>query len=142
MTPPFPARRASGLPVSGPCPPRRTDRHVRGGRRRRPAAHRASRGRWACSSLALPAPEPFVAAHQLVVIAIARRLARHEGRVAKQIERGQIGERGGGMVASFGGAFPPAPRSLGAADLDRKSVVEGKSVSVSVDPGGRRFIKK
>src|SRR3546814_14532540 len=26
--------------------------------------------------------------------------------------------------------------------LDRKSVVEGKSVSVRVDPGGRRIIKK
>src|SRR3546814_20662254 len=29
-----------------------------------------------------------------------------------------------------------------AADQDRKSVVEGKSVSVGVDLGGRRFIKK
>src|SRR3546814_19524515 len=27
-------------------------------------------------------------------------------------------------------------------DLDRKSVVSGKSVSVRVDPGGRRLIKK
>src|SRR3546814_12841261 len=30
----------------------------------------------------------------------------------------------------------------GSDDLDRKSVVEGKSVSVRVDLGGRRFIKK
>src|SRR3546814_7230365 len=32
-----------------------------------------------------------------------------------------------------------APGEWGA-DIDRKSVVEGKSVSVSVDPGGRRTI--
>src|SRR3546814_14415756 len=33
-------------------------------------------------------------------------------------------------------------RPAGHADGDRKSVVEGKSVSVSVDPGGRRSLKK
>src|SRR3546814_21089085 len=41
----------------------------------------------------------------------------------------------------------PAPRKQGAngvgfAPLDRKSVVSGKSVSVRVDLGGRRIIKK
>src|SRR3546814_15399198 len=44
----------------------------------------------------------------------------------------------------------PAPLALGGADevvtrlagIDRKSVVEGKSVSVRVDLGGRRIIKK
>src|SRR3546814_12487978 len=37
---------------------------------------------------------------------------------------------------------PPTSRTLMAAQRDRKSVVEGKSVSVRVDFGGRRIIKK
>src|SRR3546814_19176307 len=36
----------------------------------------------------------------------------------------------------------PQARPLGAMALDRKSVVEGKSVSVRVDLGGRRIINK
>src|SRR3546814_13927014 len=39
--------------------------------------------------------------------------------------------------ALSGGNFHAEPVAL-----DRKSVVEGKSVSVRVDPGGRRLIKK
>src|SRR3546814_18796477 len=40
-------------------------------------------------------------------------------------------------------SFPPASRHNPAfALLDRKSVVEGKSVSVRVDLGGRRILKK
>src|SRR3546814_11924966 len=43
-------------------------------------------------------------------------------------------------------AVPVGKRAVGAEDLDpepdRKSVVSGKSVSVRVDPGGRRIIKK
>src|SRR3546814_12151524 len=35
-----------------------------------------------------------------------------------------------------------AEQRVAAADVDRKSVVEGKSVSVRVDLGGRRIIKK
>src|SRR3546814_1642827 len=46
--------------------------------------------------------------------------------------------------------LPGADRDVAATDsadavpglLDRKSVVKGKSVSVRVDPGGRRIIKK
>src|SRR3546814_11923933 len=34
------------------------------------------------------------------------------------------------------------PRALSAREVDRKSVVEGKSVSERVDVGGRRIIKK
>src|SRR3546814_12522495 len=37
---------------------------------------------------------------------------------------------------------PVEPGRCAAAQFDRKSVVEGKSVSVRVDPGGRRSIKK
>src|SRR3546814_17527360 len=36
----------------------------------------------------------------------------------------------------------PAPARQRTAKADRKSVAEGKSVSVRVDPGGRRLIKK
>src|SRR3546814_14354935 len=52
-----------------------------------------------------------------------------------------------GGVEQFGEQLPlPAVPHAGAdrADIDdgdRKSVVEGKSVSVRVDPGGRRIIK-
>src|SRR3546814_19325070 len=35
----------------------------------------------------------------------------------------------------------PGP-GMACSSIDRKSVVEGKRVSVSVDPGGRRIIKK
>src|SRR3546814_19795221 len=40
--------------------------------------------------------------------------------------------------------IPPyiVPLSLQAIEIDRKSVVKGKSVSVRVDLGGRRIIKK
>src|SRR3546814_11118655 len=41
-----------------------------------------------------------------------------------------------------GGHDQQAPLQLGQLDEDRKSVVEGKSVSVRVDLGGRRIIKK
>src|SRR3546814_18061877 len=44
----------------------------------------------------------------------------------------------GTAVVFFDGRFDPAERIR----LDRKSVVEGKSVSVRVDLGGRRIIKK
>src|SRR3546814_18933194 len=46
--------------------------------------------------------------------------------------RGGIVDRPGAGAARIGGAAP----------ADRKSVVSGKSVSVRVDHGGRRFIKK
>src|SRR3546814_17178911 len=39
-------------------------------------------------------------------------------------------------------AREPRPGSIGAVALDRKSVVSGKSVSVRVDLGGRRILKK
>src|SRR3546814_15003422 len=42
----------------------------------------------------------------------------------------------GTLTFNFGGAEPPPPPA------DRKSVVQGKSVSVRVDFGGRRSIKK
>src|SRR3546814_14257556 len=42
-----------------------------------------------------------------------------------------------------GAGPPPCPTETSAcANVDRKSVVEGKRVSVRVDPGGRRIIKK
>src|SRR3546814_14191451 len=37
---------------------------------------------------------------------------------------------------------PPPPAPSGVGERDRKSVVQGKSVSVRVDLGGRRIIKK
>src|SRR3546814_17902587 len=40
-----------------------------------------------------------------------------------------------------GGDHPTSPRTRSASLSDRKSVVEGKSVSVRVDLGGRRSIK-
>src|SRR3546814_13568977 len=46
---------------------------------------------------------------------------------------------GGALLTAVG--FAPAIAIM-AAGLDRKSVVEGKSVSVRVDHGGRRIIKK
>src|SRR3546814_11183096 len=69
----------------------------------------------------------------------ARKLLRHEhllaraqlrvGRQRAQVER-QRGELVPGHVVQF------------ARHADRKRVVEGKSVSVRVDIGGRRIIKK
>src|SRR3546814_14859313 len=41
-----------------------------------------------------------------------------------------------------GGGLTPCPRTSGASSRDRKSVVLGKSVSVRVDLGGGRLIKK
>src|SRR3546814_20745968 len=45
-------------------------------------------------------------------------------------------------AASWPNREPAATLRRGIAAIDRKSVVEGKSVSVSVDLGGRRIIKK
>src|SRR3546814_17943471 len=49
-------------------------------------------------------------------------------------------------LATFLVPLPPSSRGLGrcplTAETDRKSVVSGKSVSVRVDRGGRRIIKK
>src|SRR3546814_20475045 len=52
---------------------------------------------------------------------------------ASKSERGTVGEQSGVKAARL---------SAINADLDRKSVVEGKSVSVHVDRGGRRIINK
>src|SRR3546814_21155968 len=52
---------------------------------------------------------------------------------------GPVG-RAGDRVHRVPGAGAPGGRGPG--DLDRKSVVEGKSVSVRVEIGGRRPIKK
>src|SRR5690606_40242060 len=77
-----------------------------------PAAGPASRGPWACSSLALPAPEPFIAAHQLVIIPISRHLARDEGRIADQEAPGEVGQRIGGMADRLLDAFQSAARPI------------------------------
>src|SRR3546814_11038284 len=53
-----------------------------------------------------------------------RRRDHHEQRIREETRLGHSGE------------------SSGPGDEDRKSVVEGKSVSVRVDLGGRRIIKK
>src|SRR3546814_8374366 len=58
------------------------------------------------------------------------------------------GRRPGGAARAAGSGTrqPPRSRSSGLGrhdvEVDRKSVVSGKSVSVRVDLGGRRFIKK
>src|SRR3546814_14533035 len=44
------------------------------------------------------------------------------------------------LVNRLSSSRPPGPTAGGT--RDRKSVGEGKSVSVRVDPGGRRIIKK
>src|SRR3546814_11411884 len=46
------------------------------------------------------------------------------------------------VFATPAGALPPGASATPVAAGDRKSVVEGKSVSVRVDLGGRRIIKK
>src|SRR3546814_12488490 len=53
-------------------------------------------------------------------------------------ERGVVAARRGEVVA----ARVPVGVGHGEIDGDRKSVVKGKSVSVRVDLGGRRIIKK
>src|SRR3546814_3781680 len=58
----------------------------------------------------------------------------------------QAGEVRGGRCNGGGAGPPPAPSAAEgereATSSDRKSVVEGKSVSVRVDLGGWRLIKK
>src|SRR3546814_19184551 len=60
------------------------------------------------------------------------------------LKRGKFGEDAAQLAAlcrdyRIGGLVIGLPRNM---DGDRKSVVEGKSVSVRVDLGGRRIIKK
>src|SRR3546814_12830158 len=76
-------------------------------------------------------------------------LAEQQGveRVGVGGDRGQLRVDGGGHVVVELGEGGQALAQLGLAavaglDGDRKSVVEGKSVSVRVDLGGRRIIKK
>src|SRR3546814_12127710 len=52
------------------------------------------------------------------------------------------GISGGGAKGEAPGGPPPCQHMLRKIDQDRKSVVSGKRVSVRVDPGGRRIIKK
>src|SRR3546814_20124282 len=65
---------------------------------------------------------------------------------AQQIADRQVppkGGSGGGSEGGRGGGGRVRHVALGKGrHLDRKSVVEGKSVSVRVDLGGRRIIKK
>src|SRR3546814_11324576 len=66
--------------------------------------------------------------------------ALHPGRARARLERGEIGTHGEAarrIVRLIEGAYP-----FEHPELDRKSVVEGKSVSVRVDLGGRRIYKK
>src|SRR3546814_14459451 len=65
---------------------------------------------------------------ELPWLAARRAWALHDGAGADAV--------GGGRAAAEPGAFEPDRRA------DRKSVVSGKSVSVRVDLGGRRIIKK
>src|SRR3546814_19995001 len=53
-----------------------------------------------------------------------------------------LGLRLGGTTASMTAAWCRRAGPAAAPTADRKPVVWGKSVSVRVDPGGRRFIKK
>src|SRR3546814_12088134 len=60
-----------------------------------------------------------------------------------QPPRARHDDDAGGGRGRAGGEDAPARRALvGVSRGDRKSVVEGKSVSVSVDSGGRRINKK
>src|SRR3546814_21099878 len=66
----------------------------------------------------------------------------------RRLRRVEYAGRGSGRNRLFGEARPVARRADAGARIarcsqrDRKSVVEGKSVSVRVDIGGRRIIKK
>src|SRR3546814_17837433 len=62
----------------------------------------------------------------------------HRNQPEIEAVRRAINASGRPMVLSLS----PGETPLSAADQDRKSVVEGKSVSVRVDLGGRRTIKK
>src|SRR3546814_11418298 len=62
------------------------------------------------------------------------------GACIRSDEGAQGGRTGSALPARARGE--PAPRAGAAFPLDRKSVEQGKSVSVSVDRGGRRIIKK
>src|SRR3546814_14797647 len=70
-----------------------------------------------------------------VVVVVVRDLERPE---AQPLQR-----RGGGedVTTGKGNVLDARPEALGD-EIDRKSVVQGKSVSVRVDLGGRRIIKK
>src|SRR3546814_14716100 len=64
--------------------------------------------------------------------------------VAEPLQRGQLAERGDAVehepdVVEGRGVVSHGADTTGG---DRKSVVEGKSVSVRVDLGGRRILKK
>src|SRR3546814_21077563 len=82
--------------------------------------------RWASAGYAArPPPTPSTATH----IAYATR-QRPADRSVRQ------------GLARTPQEFSPTPSELSAANLDRKSVGSGKSVSVSVDLGGRHIINK
>src|SRR3546814_11339387 len=71
----------------------------------------------------------------------ADRIGQHRGdeRTAYRAQGAGGGDRVAGRRQGRGGCPSRAPFS---ARTDGKSVVEGKSVSVRGDPGGRRIIKK
>src|SRR3546814_19007606 len=88
---------------------------------------------------------------------IATKLERHEGQKHRLAGAGWTHNQGVTDVADMngkperGGAFGPAEEQWGRTEMlvpfrsrpqDRKSVGEGKSVSVRVDLGGRRIIQK
>src|SRR3546814_15284320 len=66
---------------------------------------------------------------------LQQRIGEHEKREA---EAPQCGDRSGALQTRI----RETERCENAGEGDRKSVVEGKSVSVRVDLGGRRIIKK
>src|SRR3546814_17474747 len=73
------------------------------------------------------------------------RLVRAERRMAAHDYLDRLaGDPPGGLFQQreSAGAAGRMPHGIGYLGGDRKSVVEGKSVSVRVDLGGRRFLKK
>src|SRR3546814_18210986 len=115
-------------PDALPMPPRALQRAARGRSARPAAAHRrrtapSRRGlRARCTGRNLPLPPALPGRHPPQRQDRARKTGRVGGKATAEQSMKILVTGGGG--------------------LDRKSVVEGKRVSVRVDLGGRRIVKK
>src|SRR3546814_15018690 len=103
---------------------------------------RAPPGRWAGATAAAPAVAgPATGGgHRGSGLVLGQRLSGRAGRPAGEISQAPVAR--GPAERATDSTYQTGRRPRVGRVGDRKSVVEGKSVSVRVDPGGRRIIKK
>src|SRR3546814_11291895 len=94
-------------------------------------------------SIAAEMHSSYAALRQECMMNLRRRLPTPSLSAAAKADVERIEELWTTARDRFGAGGPYLFGAFGAADIiDRKSVVSGKSVSVRVDSGGSRFIKK